>query len=186
MAARPTRKSVIRAFLERERPARIGPAELAALRRELNAALGGQARTPDERLVDALQEMGADVAPELGGVPASLRAILHFSTLEAAEATLRELDRRRGAAREHDGSAPALHEADACRRAAVLVRRRAMAMARNPKTTAENRAVKQEVVLWFTLWLQTPDLFFDWLDLRKQSPDYRRAFGGEARSRGSR
>ena len=30
-----------------------------------------------------------------------------------------------------------------------------------------------EIANWFRIWLETPDAFFDWLDVRKQSPDFR-------------
>ena len=29
---------------------------------------------------------------------------------------------------------------------------------------------------WFRIWLETPDAFFDWLDVRKQSPDFQSKF----------
>jgi hypothetical protein len=31
---------------------------------------------------------------------------------------------------------------------------------------------KEEIGGWFRIWLETPDAFFDWLEVRKQSPDY--------------
>ena len=34
-----------------------------------------------------------------------------------------------------------------------------------------------EVVEWITVWLQTPDIFDDWLALRKNSADFRKRFG---------
>jgi hypothetical protein len=33
-----------------------------------------------------------------------------------------------------------------------------------------------EIANWFRIWLETPDAFFDWLDVRKQSSDFRRRF----------
>ncbi len=33
---------------------------------------------------------------------------------------------------------------------------------------------------WFSIWLKTPEAFFDWLEVRKQSPDYRQRFGERA------
>jgi hypothetical protein len=35
-------------------------------------------------------------------------------------------------------------------------------------------------VQWFRIWLETPDAFFDWLDVRKQSPEYLQRFGDSA------
>ena len=35
---------------------------------------------------------------------------------------------------------------------------------------------KEEVAHWFAIWLETPGAFFDWLELRKQSPEFQRQF----------
>jgi hypothetical protein len=40
----------------------------------------------------------------------------------------------------------------------------------------EKRREKQEVANWFRVWLETSDLFFDWLELRKQSEEFQRLF----------
>ena len=56
----------------------------------------------------------------------------------------------------------------------MRVRRRAALIARNRKVAADKRTEKEEIAQWFTIWLQTPDLFFDWLALRKQSEDFRK------------
>jgi hypothetical protein len=37
----------------------------------------------------------------------------------------------------------------------------------------DKRAEKQEIATWFRIWLETPDLFFDWLELRKASEEFR-------------
>ena len=54
--------------------------------------------------------------------------------------------------------------------------RRAEMISRNHKVEAENRAQKEEVAHWFGIWLETPDAFFDWLEVRKQSPDFQKKF----------
>jgi hypothetical protein len=41
---------------------------------------------------------------------------------------------------------------------------------------AHKRAEKVEIAGWFRIWLETPDAFFDWLDVRKQSPEFRAKF----------
>lgn len=35
-----------------------------------------------------------------------------------------------------------------------------------------------ELVQWLTVWLQNPEIFEDWLSLRRASPDFLRRFGG--------
>lgn len=38
------------------------------------------------------------------------------------------------------------------------------------------RAQAKEVSEWLSVWLQAPELFSDWLDLRRRSPDFRKKF----------
>jgi len=40
----------------------------------------------------------------------------------------------------------------------------------------KKRAEKKEVAQWFAIWLETPDAFFDWLEVRKQSESFQREF----------
>ena len=41
---------------------------------------------------------------------------------------------------------------------------------------AVQREEAAEVANWLTVWLQAPELFSDWLDLRRRSPEFRRKF----------
>ena len=40
--------------------------------------------------------------------------------------------------------------------------------------TTEGKSMSREVVQWLTVWLRDPRLFANWLDLRQNSPDFRR------------
>ena len=40
----------------------------------------------------------------------------------------------------------------------------------------EKEAQLKEVSHWLTVWLQSPELFSDWLDLRRRSPEFRKRF----------
>ena len=53
-------------------------------------------------------------------------------------------------------------------------------IARNHKVDAEKRAEKEEIMQWFKVWLETPAAFFDWLEVRKSSPDFQRRFAKRA------
>ena len=57
-----------------------------------------------------------------------------------------------------------------------LGKRRAEMISRNPKVEKQKRAEKEEIASWFRIWLETPDVFFDWLDVRKQAPDFQAKF----------
>ena len=38
------------------------------------------------------------------------------------------------------------------------------------------RAEQSEVAEWLKVWIQTPNLFADWIELRRRSPDFRKKF----------
>ena len=59
---------------------------------------------------------------------------------------------------------------------ARLGKRRAEMISRNHKVEPLKRAEKEEIAGWFRIWLETPDAFFDWLDVRKQSPEFKTKF----------
>ena len=54
---------------------------------------------------------------------------------------------------------------------------RARSLAANPRVQAQKRQEKQEIARWFQVWLETPDLFADWLALRKSSDEFHKLFG---------
>ncbi len=99
--------------------------------------------------------------------------LLQFATFEQAEACLRRLD----------GLWRGFRAAGDAERAAKILaiaregRRRAQMIAGNQRVSAERRAEKEEIRQWFRVWLETPEAFFDWLELRKQSPDFVQRFG---------
>jgi hypothetical protein len=50
----------------------------------------------------------------------------------------------------------------------------------NPRLDVRKRAELAEISEWLTLWLQTPEIFDNWLSLRINSRDYRDKFIGES------
>jgi hypothetical protein len=50
-------------------------------------------------------------------------------------------------------------------------------IARNHKVETKKREEKQEIADWFRIWLESPDAFFNWLDVRKASPAFKEQFG---------
>ena len=47
----------------------------------------------------------------------------------------------------------------------------------NRKVESQKREEKREISEWFRIWLETPDAFFDWLEVRKVAPEFREKFG---------
>ncbi len=99
--------------------------------------------------------------------------LLHFATLDEAEMCLIRLDELLVRFRAEGNHAAAERVLEVGR----LGRRRAEMIARNQKVDARKRAEKAEVVQWFTLWLENPGAFFDWLELRKRAPEFVERFG---------
>jgi hypothetical protein len=67
---------------------------------------------------------------------------------------------------------------------------RAKNMAANARLGPEKRSEKREIARWFKVWLEVPDLFFDWLDMRQESREFQRKFphfnGGSRHRAGKR
>jgi hypothetical protein len=98
--------------------------------------------------------------------------LLHFKTLQDAEVSLMRLDELLRRFRAHGEPAAAERVLNVAR----LGKRRAEMIARNAKVEKQKRAEKEEIASWFRIWLETPDPFFDWLDLRKKSPEFQAKF----------
>jgi hypothetical protein len=45
------------------------------------------------------------------------------------------------------------------------------------RSSANSSVLAAEVVQWLAIWLQTPDILSDWLELRRKSHDFARKFG---------
>jgi len=96
--------------------------------------------------------------------------ILAFSTFAEAEETIRRLEnlcRKYRASSDKKGVAY-------CRQIAVLGRHRAEIISRNKKVNLQRRLQKQEIANWFRVWLETPDLFENWLVLRKGTEEFKK------------
>jgi len=153
------------------------PFEVEQIRRQLVTRLGAEGKTSPEYVAEVLQAAGLRVLWSTQHDIDELREeelddLLHFSTLEEAEMCLVRLDElwRKYQAMGIRAAAERVLEV------ARLGRRRADMIARNRKVESHKRAEKAEIAQWFKIWLETPDAFFDWLELRKQSEDFREQF----------
>jgi hypothetical protein len=172
-----TKKEMILAAARDIAKPRYTPAEIEQIRRKLIANLGAQGKTSAEYIVTVLEEAGLRVVMSTksdteGLYEEEFSDLLHFSTLDEAEMCLVRLDElmRKFLAEEERAAAERVREV------ARLGRRRAEMISRNHKVDATKRAQKEEIAQWFAIWLATPDAFFDWLEVRKQSPDFQKRF----------
>ena len=106
---------------------------------------------------------------------AMFRNVLKFSTFEEAAGSIKRLDNlRKQFGRKGDR--------EGLRRVQETVlkgKRRAEMISRNQAVNERKRAEKAEIAEWFTVWLNQPEIFSDWLSLRRASKDFRERFGDE-------
>ncbi len=176
-AAHPTKKQLILEIARELAVPRFTPAEVEQIRRQLVARLGAAGKTSADYIAGVLETAGLRVvwstrADTEGRYEEEFRDLLHFGTLEEAEMCLVRLDELLRKFRAEGERAAVERVLEVAR----LGRRRAEMIARNPKVDPQKRAEKEEILQWFKIWLDTPDAFFDWLEMRKQSPDFQRRF----------
>lgn len=152
-------------------------AEIDQLRRKLIAEHGEEGKTGNEYIADVLKDAGHKVVLSLqeeaeDQYEEEFEDLLHFKTLSDAEVSIMRLDELMRKFQTHAERAAVERVLNVAR----LGKRRAEMIARNPKVEKPRRIEKEEIANWFRIWLETPDVFFDWLDVRKQSPEYRAKF----------
>lgn len=157
------------------------PAEVEQIKRRLISQLGVDGKTSTDYVMSVLEEGGMRVvwstqSDTEGKYEEEFSDLLHFSTLEEAEMSLIRLDEllRKFTVEGEQAAVKRVREVGR------LGRRRAEMIAHNHKVDAAKRAEKLEIAQWFAVWLETPDAFFDWLEVRKRSPEFQRSFPGEA------
>jgi hypothetical protein len=153
------------------------PAEIDQLRRKLLADHGAEGKTGSDYIADVLQSAGWKVVLSQqeeaeDQFEEEFEDLLHFKTLGDAEVSLMRLDELLRRFKLHGEKAAAERVLEVAR----LGKRRAEMISRNHKVEAHKRAEKEEIAHWFRVWLENPDAFFDWLEVRKQAPDFREKF----------
>lgn len=153
-------------------------AEVDQLRRKLIAAHGEEGKSTNEYIGDVLKSMGWKVqltereeAEER--FEEEFEDILHFKTLQDAEVSLTRLDELLRRFRAHGEKAAVERVLEIGR----LGKRRAEMISHNRKVEAPKREEKKEIAEWFRIWLENPDAFFDWLEVRKAAPEFHEKFG---------
>ena len=112
----------------------------------------------------------------------ALEGILSFKTFDDAEQTLQRLEalRQKYIAEGDDRGC------EHCRKVALAGRRRAELISRDSRVQESKRRQKEEIAFWFQVWLENPDIFDDWLSLRKATDSYKRMSKSEISADSSR
>lgn len=180
-ADHPTKKETILEIARELSVPRFTPAEVEQIRRQLVARLGPGGKTSPDYIAGVLETAGMRIvwstkADTEGKYEEEFQDLLHFATLEDAEVCIMRLDELYRKFKEEEERAAVERVFEVAR----MGRRRAEMIARNHKVEPEKRAEKEEIMQWFKVWLDTPDAFFDWLEVRKASPDFQKRFAKSA------
>jgi hypothetical protein len=173
-----SKKDEILQIARRLKVTRFTPSEFEQIRLQMRARLGPEGKTSVDYIASVLEDAGLTVVRSLqadteGRYEEEFEDLLHFSTVEDAEICLVRLDELMRQFDTH-GERVAVERV---KEVARLGKRRAEMIARNRKVDAAKRAEKEEIGRWFGIWLATPDAFFDWLEVRKTSPEYLERYG---------
>ena len=156
---------------------RYTAAEIEQLRRRLIAEHGEEGKTGSEYIAEVLKDAGLRVSLSQQEeaeeqYEEEFEDLLHFKTLEDAEVSIMRLDELMRKFQTQGERAAVQRVLNVAR----LGKRRAEMISRNAKVEPQKRAEKVEIANWFRIWLETPDAFFDWLDVRKQSAEFQAKF----------
>ena len=161
----------------------VGAKELEAIEEALRGRFGEGALESPASIARMLADEGAELRhAEVLEIDARWRAedpyevmfrnVLKFSDFTQAANSIKRLDNlRKQFERKKDQTG-----LRRVRETVLKGKKRAEMIARNPKVDERKRAEKAEIAQWFTVWLQAPEIFEDWLHLRQRSTDFRKGF----------
>ena len=192
---RTKRELIVQVWNRLKRPS-IGERELRAIQRAIRERFGESPTDSPAAIARLLADEGAELRhPEVIEFDAVQRQMQiekdanvmsdldnFISTeplgLKQAEVFIKKLERVRTQS-ERSGDRRTSRRA---RDTAINSRRIAQALAMDQNLNRAQRAEQAEIAAWLAVWLQTPNLFADWLDLRRGSPDFRKKFATEKSS----
>jgi hypothetical protein len=126
---------------------------------------GAELRHPEIMELDVERRLESPYAP-------MFRNILKFADFNQAAASIRQLENlRKKFLKENDREGLRL-----VRETGLKGKNRALMISKNPKVASDKRAEKAEIAEWFTLWLNAPEVFENWVELRRASKDFNERF----------
>lgn len=170
----------------------VGAKELIAIETAVRERFGQSAVDSPMKMARLLADEGAelrhseimqlDVERRLESpYDAMFRNILKFSDFRQTLVSIRNLENlRRKFQTENDKEGLRL-----VRETARRGKARAQMIAGNEKVEENKRAEKAEIAEWFTIWLQSPEIFENWVGLRQNSKDFKDRFEQKNDERGT-
>ena len=166
----------------------VGAKEIIAIEKAVEEKYGANAVESPMRIARLLADEGAELRhAEIMKLDVErrletpyepmFRNILKFSDFKQTLASIRQLENlRQKFLRENDKEGLRL-----VRETAIKGKQRASMIARNQKVEEQKRAEKEEIAEWFTIWLQTPEIFENWVALRQNATNFKEKFEFENR-----
>jgi hypothetical protein len=161
----------------------VGAKEIIAIEEAVGERFGASAVDLPMKIARLLADEGAelrhseilklDVERRLESpYDAMFRNILKFADFRQALVSIRNLENLRQKFLRENDKEGLRH----VRETALKGKNRAQMIAKNPKVDEAKRAEKGEIAEWFTLWLQSPEIFENWIALRQNSKDFKEKF----------
>lgn len=161
----------------------VGAREIEAIEEALRKSFGEGAVDMPMRIARVLADAGANLKyPEIMSLDFQRRSqskydpmfrnILRFQNFEQALKSIRNLENlRRKFLAEGDKKGLNL-----VRQTAMKGKERASMIARNQKISPQKRAEKSEIAEWFRIYLESPSVFDEWIEVRIASEDFKEKF----------
>ncbi len=161
----------------------VGAEEIAAIEEAVRGQFGDSAVDSPMKIARLLADEGAELRHseilELdterrleSPYDAMFRNILKFSGFQETIKSLQQIENlRRKFARENDREG--LRQV---REIVLKGKSRAEMISKNPKVDGQKRREKHEIAEWFRLYLQSPEIFENWVVLRQISKDFKEKF----------
>ena len=187
-SAGPEQDLIIEFWVTRRQPI-VGKAILREILKEISKRLGADHVASPAAVARILADEGAELRhPEIiefdaewreARIAAEMKRFKGLDgllagkrlSLEQAEGQIKRLEELRLAAESREAQRE-------LRDIAILARQRAESVVKDPAFNPTHRKVQAEIVEWFKIWIPTPNLFADWLELRKRSVEFRQKFPG--------
>jgi hypothetical protein len=162
----------------------VGAAEIEAIEAAVEGQYGKAAVDSPMAIARQLADEGAELRhneimelyirrAENRPYDAALRNVLKLDSLMSALTSIRDLEniRRKYAS---SGDKDGLRHV---RELAVTAKEQLRSQIDDIRTNETDREITIEINEWLSHWLQTPELFADWVEMRRRSPNFIQRFG---------
>ncbi|HEY2866533.1 MAG TPA: hypothetical protein VGJ02_05535 [Pyrinomonadaceae bacterium] len=162
----------------------VGAAEIEAIEEAVRGRYGDAAVESPMRIARTLADEGAALRhSEIMGLwverftdqphEAEFRNLLKLDDLDAAYNSIRHAENiRRKFKSESDKEGLRLLRDELLEAKSNLLK-----TSRDRKVNIEKRNIAREITEWLTIWLQSPEVFENWIKMRRASADFRKQFG---------